>query len=80
MKDLTKILSLSVCILGAGTIFGTDVNGMRIGVAKGVKKVLIGKVLGNSGGSSETIAKAILWAVNTVIGKERSWLPPYLTE
>ena len=26
MKDFTKILSLSVCILGAGTILGTSVN------------------------------------------------------
>ena len=30
----------------AGTIFGRDVDGMRIGVARGVKKALIGKVLG----------------------------------
>jgi cell wall-associated NlpC family hydrolase len=26
LKDLTKILSLSVCILSAGTIFGTSIN------------------------------------------------------
>ena len=30
----------------AGTIFGRNVNGTRIGVAMGVKKALIGKVLG----------------------------------
>jgi subtilisin family serine protease len=49
----------------AGTIFGRDVNGMRIGVARGVRKALIGKVLGqNGGGSSDQIIKAILWAVD----------------
>ncbi len=47
----------------AGTIFGRDVNGMRIGVARGVKKALIGKVLGNGGGSSETLVNAIQWSV-----------------
>ncbi|HYD81941.1 MAG TPA: S8 family serine peptidase [Paucimonas sp.] len=48
----------------AGTIFGRDVNGTRIGVARGVKKALIGKVLGrDGGGSSEQICSAILWAV-----------------
>ncbi len=47
----------------AGTIFGRDVNGTRIGVARGVKKALIGKVLGNEGGGSDAIVKAINWAV-----------------
>lgn len=46
----------------AGTIFGRDVNGLRIGVARGVTKALIGKVLGPGGGSSATLAKAINWA------------------
>ena len=48
----------------AGTIFGRDTNGTRIGVARGVKKALIGKVLGANGGSSEQIVSAIQWAVN----------------
>jgi subtilisin family serine protease len=49
----------------AGTIFGRDVNGTRIGVAPGVKKALIGKVLGkDGGGSSEQIVSAIQWAVD----------------
>jgi subtilisin family serine protease len=49
----------------AGTIFGRDVNGMRIGVARGVRRALIGKVLGEGGGgSSDQIVKAILWAVD----------------
>ncbi|MER8484295.1 S8 family serine peptidase [Mesorhizobium sp. M1322] len=46
----------------AGTIFGRDVDNCRIGVARGVKRALIGKVLGKGGGSSEQIVKAIQWA------------------
>jgi subtilisin family serine protease len=49
----------------AGTIFGRAVNGIRIGVAPGVQKALIGKVLDqNGGGSSDQIVEAILWAVD----------------
>ena len=48
----------------AGTIFGRDVNGVRIGVAPKVSKALIGKVLGPGGGSSLQIAQAIQWAVD----------------
>jgi subtilisin family serine protease len=48
----------------AGTIFGRDMNGVRIGVARGVRKALIGKVIGAGGGASDQIARAILWAVN----------------
>lgn len=47
----------------AGTIFGRKVSGTRIGVAPGVTKALIGKVLGAGGGSSELIADAMHWAV-----------------
>ncbi len=46
----------------AGTIFGRDVQGKRIGVARGVKKALIGKVLG-PGADSVSIGEAIDWAV-----------------
>lgn len=46
----------------AGTIFGRDVNGLRIGVARGVTKALIGKVLGPGGGSSASLAQGITWA------------------
>lgn len=46
----------------AGTIFGRPVGGTRIGVAPGVKRALIGKVLGSGGGSSDQIASAIQWA------------------
>ncbi len=49
----------------AGTIFGRDVNNVRIGVAKGVTQALIGKVLGDNGsGDSAMIFKGIQWAVN----------------
>ncbi len=47
----------------AGTIFGRDVDGTRIGVARGVQKALIGKVLGPGGGSSDVLADAIQWAL-----------------
>ena len=47
----------------AGTIFGRTTEGTRIGVAPGVKKALIGKVLGTQGGSSDQIVSAIQWAV-----------------
>ncbi|MGA0560009.1 S8 family peptidase [Larkinella sp. VNQ87] len=47
----------------AGTIFGRISNNTRIGVAPGVQKALIGKVLGeNGGGSSDQIVSAIQWA------------------
>jgi subtilisin family serine protease len=48
----------------AGTIFGRTTDSIRIGVAPGVKKALIGKVLGvEGGGSSDQIVSAIQWAV-----------------
>jgi subtilisin family serine protease len=49
----------------AGTIFGRDVDGRRIGVARGVSQVLIGKVLGDDGsGDSDMIFRGITWAVD----------------
>ena len=36
----------------AGTIFGRDVDGKRIGIARGVKKALIGKVLSDTGAAA----------------------------
>ena len=47
----------------AGTVFGRDVNGVRIGVARGVQEAVIGKVIGASGGSTPQLLDAILWAV-----------------
>jgi subtilisin family serine protease len=49
----------------AGTIFGRDVGGLRIGVATGVTKALIGKVLGGpAGGGSDILSEAIIWAAD----------------
>jgi subtilisin family serine protease len=48
----------------AGTIFGRDVDGRRIGIARGVERVLIGKVLDNrGGGTSRSIFEGIQWAL-----------------
>ena len=48
----------------AGTIFGRDVGGTRIGVARGVRDALIGKILGDDGsGSSQAIFQGIQWAM-----------------
>lgn len=47
----------------AGTIFGRDIDGYRIGIARGIRKALIGKVLDNDGhGDTEDLIEAILWA------------------
>src|SRR5262249_50039704 len=49
----------------AGTIFGREVDGVRIGVAPGVNEVLIGKVLNRCGrGDSWWIVQAIKWAAD----------------
>jgi subtilisin family serine protease len=49
----------------AGTIFGRDVDGKRIGIARGAKKALIGKVLAdNGGGSSDMVFHGIQWALD----------------
>lgn len=48
----------------AGTVFGRDVQGTRIGVARGVTEAFIGKVLGNDGGGdSEMLFRGMQWAV-----------------
>ncbi|APZ52776.1 S8 family peptidase [Salipiger abyssi] len=47
----------------AGTVFGRDVEGTRIGVARGVTDALIGKVLADDGrGSSDMLFQAMKWA------------------
>lgn len=49
----------------AGTILGRDVNGLRIGVAPGVERAVIGKVLNDQGGGdSEMIVQGIEWALS----------------
>jgi subtilisin family serine protease len=47
----------------AGTVFGRDVEGVRIGIARGVKRALIGKVVGTEGSSSAKVVSAIQWAI-----------------
>jgi subtilisin family serine protease len=47
----------------AGTVFGAPVDGKRIGIAPGVDKALIGKVLSDDGtGHSDMIFAGIEWA------------------
>lgn len=48
----------------AGTIFGHDVDGQRIGIARGIKRALIGKIIGKRGSSTETIYRGITWALS----------------
>jgi subtilisin family serine protease len=48
----------------AGTIFGRKVGSTRIGVAPGIARAIIGKVLGAGGGSSDDIVRAIQWAAD----------------
>lgn len=48
----------------AGTFFGRSDDGRRIGIARGVQRALIGKVLGDDGtGQSEMIFQALAWAL-----------------
>lgn len=48
----------------AGTICGRDVNGTRIGIARGVTRLLVGKVLGKyGGGSTQAIYDGMQWAL-----------------
>jgi subtilisin family serine protease len=47
----------------AGTIFGRDVESVRIGVAPGIANVFIGKVIGPDGADFEAIKNGIDWAI-----------------
>lgn len=48
----------------AATIFGRDVDGKRIGIARGVKRAMIGKVFGKSSTPTTTaLVDAIYWAI-----------------
>jgi subtilisin family serine protease len=51
----------------AGTIAGREVNGYRYGVAPGVDELLVGKVLGSDGGSTDGLMKAMLWALESEV-------------
>jgi len=49
----------------AGIIFGRDINETRIGVARGVRKALISKVLGDDGkGNAKSLYDGMIWAIN----------------
>jgi subtilisin family serine protease len=48
----------------AGTLFGRNVQKSRIGVAPGVQRALIAKVLGPGGAPSEAVYRAIVWALD----------------
>ncbi|MCJ9669452.1 MULTISPECIES: S8 family serine peptidase [unclassified Neorhizobium] len=49
----------------AGTIFGRDVDGVRIGIARNVNKALIGKIFSDNGESdSLAIFKSMRWATD----------------
>lgn len=49
----------------AGTIFGKDVDGVRIGIARNIKQALIGKVFKDGGGGdSLAIYRAMQWAAD----------------
>lgn len=47
----------------AGTVFGADVDDLRIGIARNIDRALIGKVIGRRGGSTISILDAVSWAV-----------------
>jgi subtilisin family serine protease len=46
----------------AGVFFGRAVDGVRIGVAPGVRRALIGKVIGPDGGDSDRMIRGLCWA------------------
>lgn len=48
----------------AGIIAGGIVNGRRIGVAPGLDRLIVGKVLGGFNNTNETLIAAIQWAVS----------------
>jgi subtilisin family serine protease len=46
-----------------GTILGRPVEGTRIGVAPGITRLIVGRVLGKGGGGTDAIFNAIAWAL-----------------
>lgn len=46
----------------AGILFGRNVDGFRIGVAPGIRKALIGKVLEGDRGDSDMLLRGVAWA------------------
>jgi subtilisin family serine protease len=46
----------------AGIVFGRNLNGHRIGVAPGVRRALVGKIIGPAGGDSDMMIRGVCWA------------------
>ncbi|WFT94418.1 SAV_2336 N-terminal domain-related protein [Bradyrhizobium barranii] len=46
----------------AATILGRDIGGMRIGIARGVSRLLVARVMDRNSGSSETLIEGLQWA------------------
>jgi subtilisin family serine protease len=49
----------------AATIAGREINGYRYGVAPGVDELLVGKVVGFKGGSTDALMRGMLWALES---------------
>lgn len=50
----------------AGTILGRDVDGIRIGVARGISRLLVGKILTSDGrGRTDWMLAALNWALDS---------------
>ena len=49
----------------AATIAGRDADGYRIGVARGVEELLVGKVIGHDGGTTDALMRGMLWALES---------------
>jgi subtilisin family serine protease len=46
-----------------GTVFGRDIDGVRVGVAPDVRRALVAKVIGEQGGTTAMLVSAIQWAM-----------------
>ncbi len=46
----------------AGVLFGRNVEGVRIGVAPGIRSALIGKIVGPEGGDTDMMVRGVCWA------------------
>jgi hypothetical protein len=46
----------------AATILGRDVDGVRVGIAPGVSRLVVAKVMDRNGGSSAMLVKGLEWA------------------
>ncbi|MGH6926155.1 MAG: S8 family peptidase [Propylenella sp.] len=46
----------------AGILFGRNVDGVRIGIAPGIRRAMIGKIIGPKGGDSDMMIRGLCWA------------------